>query len=67
MGNDGGSFAHREEMVKKKKREIKIDKQIKAKLKAKQCQISQKPLKPPLAICRLGNIFICEEILQKLA
>jgi len=28
MGNDGGSFAHREELIKVKPREVKIDQQI---------------------------------------
>ena len=40
MGNDGGSFAHREEMVKMKAKEIKIDQQIQSKLKAKQCKLT---------------------------
>lgn len=67
MGNDGGSFAHREEMVKQKKKEIKIDNKIQAKLKAKQCKVSEKALKQPIATCRLGNLYNYEDILKSIA
>ena len=66
MGNDGGSFAHRTEVVKMKKREKKLETFQEAKMKADLCCISKEPLKAPLCICRLGNIYNKEELLKRL-
>ena len=47
MGNDGGSFAHRSEMVKMKKNKQKTEKKQQAQIKTNLCQISKDPLQSP--------------------
>lgn len=73
MGNDGGSFAHRSEMVKMKKHKQKTEKTQQAKIKTNLCQLSKEPLQAPsennksnICICMLGNIYNKEEVLKKL-
>ena len=44
MGNDGGSFAHRTEMVKMKKRDKKVAKLESAKIKSTLCALTKEPL-----------------------
>lgn len=61
MGNDGGSIPHRKELVK----------QVKNKLIRKQnfdnsCSLTLEPFKPPLVICKLGQIYNKESLLKAL-
>ena len=44
MGNDGGSFGHRAEMVKMKKREKKLENKEAGKMKAELCTLSKEKL-----------------------
>jgi hypothetical protein len=37
-----------------------------AKLKASYCAISKEPLKPPIVVCKLGNLYNKEELLKRL-
>ena len=66
MGNDGGSFAHRTEMVKMKKREKKVATLESAKMKSTLCTLSKEPLEKPICICRLGNFYNKEQVIKKL-
>jgi hypothetical protein len=66
MGNDGGSFSHRTEMVKTKKKEEHKDNFEMAKAKSRLCALSKEPLHQPLAICRLGLLYNKEHIVKRL-
>ena len=66
MGNEGGSFAHRSEMVKMKKKVKKVDKHDAAKMKSQLCTLSKEKLKKPIVMCRLGNLYNKEEVLKRL-
>jgi hypothetical protein len=66
MGNDGGSFPHREEMVKEKPKEYKADKALQAQAKSRIWTISSQNLTLPLVADRIGNIFNKEVVLKKL-
>ena len=66
MGNDGGSFAHRTEIVKMKKKEQKVDKQNLAQMKSGLCSLTKEPLRKPICICRLGNLYNKEDLIKKL-
>ncbi|KAL4466909.1 hypothetical protein ABPG74_010506 [Tetrahymena malaccensis] len=66
MGNDGGSFQTRTDLVKEKPKEVKIDNTILAKFRARLCTLSKLRLKKPIVMCRLGNFYNFEEILKHL-
>ena len=66
MGNDGGSFAHRSEMVKMKKREKKVSNMESAKMRSTLCTLSKEPLEKPICICKLGNIYNKSQVVNKL-
>ena len=66
MGNDGGSFARRTEMVKMKKKVQKVDKSQTAQMKSGLCTISKEPLKQPVCVCRLGNLYNRDTLVQKI-
>jgi len=66
MGNDGGSFSHRAEMIKSKKLKKRIDPLVKAANKATLCAISGERLKKPLVICKLGNIYSKEQVMERM-
>jgi hypothetical protein len=57
MGNDGGSFSHRAEMVKEKPKEKKPDPTIEAHNKSRICSISSQNLTKPIVADRIGNMF----------
>ena len=63
MGNDGGSFGHRAEMVKMKRRKEKVGDFQAAKMKASLCTLSKEPLKMPVCICKLGDLYNKEELI----
>jgi hypothetical protein len=64
MGNDGGSFARRSEVVKQKKRKANLDKHQLAHAKARLCALSKEPFRPPLVACKRGLIYNKEELLS---
>ncbi|KAK6106600.1 Rtf2 RING-finger family protein [Brugia pahangi] len=64
MGADGGTIPKRCELVKKKKRKEKLDKNIANATRWRLCRLSQEPLKRPIVACRLGNLYNKEEILN---
>jgi hypothetical protein len=66
MGNDGGSFSQRTEMVKTKKKEEKKDNFEIAKAKSRLCAMTKEPLKKPIAVCRMGMLYNKEEIIKRL-
>ncbi len=57
MGNDGGSIPGRQEMVKQKKPQQKIRSHLIDKARANYCTLSKDPLKKPIVVCRLGNLY----------
>jgi hypothetical protein len=66
MGNDGGSFSHRTEMVKTKQKEERKDNFEMARAKSRLCAMSKEPLRQPIAVCRLGLMYNKEYAIKKL-
>ncbi|KAF7633826.1 hypothetical protein Mgra_00006795 [Meloidogyne graminicola] len=64
MGADGGTIPKRCELVRKKKKKEKIDKNYTAATKWRTCQLSQEPLKKPIVACKLGRLYNKEAILE---
>ncbi|EGR32489.1 hypothetical protein IMG5_081230 [Ichthyophthirius multifiliis] len=64
MGNDGGSFQTRTDLVKEKPREVKIDNIVQARFRAKLCTLSKQRLKKPIVMCRIGNLYNFETVLK---
>jgi len=56
MGNDGGSISKRSEVVKTKKKKVRIDKHIFAQAR-KLCSLTKEPLRAPLVVCKRGLIY----------
>ena len=65
MGNDGGSFARRSEVVKQRKRKQKIDKHNLAQARARVCALSKEAFKAPLVVCKRGLVYNKEEVLKR--
>ena len=65
-GNDGGSMPHRTEMVKIKKREIRIDKKQSALSRSTLCTLSKAKLKKPIVTCKLGRFYNKEQVINQL-
>jgi len=63
MGNDGGSIPHREDMIREKPKEKKVDQALHAHTKSRLCSLSSQNLTLPLVADRIGNIFTKEAIL----
>ena len=66
MGNDGGSFAHRSEIVKTKKKHQKVDNHHQAQMKSAFCTLSKEPISKPICVCKLGNLYNKEQIIKRL-
>uniref|UniRef100_A0A915PZS6 Replication termination factor 2 n=1 Tax=Setaria digitata TaxID=48799 RepID=A0A915PZS6_9BILA len=64
MGADGGTIPKRCELVKKKKKKEKPDKNVRNATLWRLCRLSQEPLKRPIVACRLGNLYNKEEVLN---
>uniref|UniRef100_A0A0R3RQ60 Replication termination factor 2 n=1 Tax=Elaeophora elaphi TaxID=1147741 RepID=A0A0R3RQ60_9BILA len=64
MGADGGTIPKRCELVKKKKKKEKLDKNVANATRWRLCRLSQEPLKRPIVACRLGNLYNKEEVLN---
>ena len=66
MGNDGGDIPKRKELVREKKKvEIATSQSI-AIGRSRYCNLTKNKLKEPLAICKLGNIYNYECLLEAL-
>ena len=66
MGNDGGSIPGRQELVKNKKREKKLNSKLIAQAKTSYCQLSNEKLQKPVVIDRIGNFYNKEPVLKAL-
>ncbi|CAD5211103.1 unnamed protein product [Bursaphelenchus xylophilus] len=64
MGADGGTIPKRCELVKKKKKAEKVERDVANAAKWKSCQLSNEPLKKPVVACRYGRLFNKEAILE---
>jgi hypothetical protein len=64
MGNDGGSIPGRADLVRTKKREKKIKADLLARARCSYCSLSKETLRPPVVICRLGNLYNKENLLE---
>ncbi|CAD5207929.1 unnamed protein product [Bursaphelenchus okinawaensis] len=64
MGADGGTIPKRCELVKKKKKEEKVEREVANAAKWKNCQLTNEPLKKPVVSCRYGRLFNKESILE---
>ncbi len=61
MGNDGGSIPNRRELVKEKKQKL-----IRKANFDNTCSLTSEPFKPPLVICKLGQVYNKESLLKAL-
>ena len=66
MGNDGGSLPHREDLIKEKPKEKKVDKAMHALTKSRLCTLTSQPLRKPLVADKIGNLYNKEAILEAL-
>ncbi|EGT58372.1 hypothetical protein CAEBREN_15309 [Caenorhabditis brenneri] len=64
MGADGGTIPKRCELVKKKKKDEKLDKHVKNATKWRNCQLTQLPLKKPVIACRFGKLYNKEDVIN---
>ncbi|CAI2298383.1 unnamed protein product [Caenorhabditis sp. 36 PRJEB53466] len=64
MGADGGTIPKRCELVKKKKKQEKLDKHVKNATKWRNCQLTQLPLKKPVIACRFGKLYNKEDVIN---
>ncbi|KAK5973109.1 hypothetical protein GCK32_006466 [Trichostrongylus colubriformis] len=64
MGADGGTIPKRCELVKKKKKTEKLERNVKNASKWRNCQLSQQPLKKPIIACRYGRLYNKETVIE---
>ncbi|GMR53539.1 hypothetical protein PMAYCL1PPCAC_23734 [Pristionchus mayeri] len=64
MGADGGTIPKRCELIKKKKKTEKLDKNMKNAAKWRTCQMSQQKLKKPIVADRLGRMYCKEAVIE---
>ncbi|CAD8157206.1 unnamed protein product [Paramecium octaurelia] len=64
MGNDGGSFAERAELVKLKKPEKRVESLLVAKQRAQFCSLTKERLRKPIACCRIGYLYNYDSLLK---
>lgn len=64
MGADGGTIPKRCELIKKKKKSEKLDKNMKNAAKWRTCQMSQQKLKKPIVADRLGRMYSKEAVIE---
>ncbi|KAF7322721.1 Rtf2 domain-containing protein [Mycena chlorophos] len=57
MGNDGGSFAKRTELVKVKKKPEAVDKANQTRARWAFCALSKRRLEEPIVACALGKLY----------
>jgi hypothetical protein len=61
MGNDGGSIPIRKELVKEAKYKVSRKRNY-----DNNCSLTLEPFKPPLVICKLGQVYNKESLLKAL-
>eukprot|EP00051_Salpingoeca_urceolata_P026417 m.477233 g.477233 ORF g.477233 m.477233 type:complete len:292 (-) comp20783_c0_seq1:691-1566(-) len=66
MGCDGGTIPTRDELVKVKKKPVKLDPLFDLAAKFKHCAFSGQPLREPMVGCELGRLYNKEAILSLL-
>jgi hypothetical protein len=66
MGCDGGSIPKRDEMVRTKKKDPKVDETEKQRVKWLLCALSDEPLNEPVVCDCLGNLFNKEALINRL-
>ena len=66
MGCDGGSIPKRKEIVKNKRKDESVDKQVYLTAKWHFCALSGLPLHKPIVSCQLGRLYNKDAILQYL-
>ncbi|KAF9111102.1 hypothetical protein BGX27_005392 [Mortierella sp. AM989] len=64
MGCDGGSIPKRDELVKQKQKQVKIDQNILNRIHWFSCALSKKPLSAPVVSCGLGKLYNRDAILE---
>ena len=66
MGNDGGSIPGRRDLVREKGKEERAEADLVAKARSRLCTISKEPLRAPVSVCRLGNLYNQERLIERL-
>ncbi|KAM3146197.1 hypothetical protein pb186bvf_001854 [Paramecium bursaria] len=66
MGNDGGSIPGKAELVRPKKKEVRVESELVAKFRARYCALTKERLRKPIAACRLGYLYNYENVLQQI-
>ncbi|KAF9346723.1 hypothetical protein BGX26_001764 [Mortierella sp. AD094] len=64
MGCDGGSIPKRDELVKQKQKQAKVDQNILNRVHWFSCALSKKPLAAPVVSCGLGKLYNRDAILE---
>ncbi|KAG0361208.1 Rtf2 RING-finger-domain-containing protein [Gamsiella multidivaricata] len=64
MGCDGGSIPKRDELVKQKQKQAKVDQNILNRVQWFSCALSKKPLTAPIVSCGLGKLYNRDAILE---
>ncbi|KAG0231993.1 Rtf2 RING-finger-domain-containing protein [Mortierella sp. GBAus27b] len=64
MGCDGGSIPKRDELVKQKQRQVKVDQNILNRVQWFTCALSKKPLISPVVSCGLGKLYNRDAVLE---
>ncbi|KAF8924349.1 Rtf2 RING-finger-domain-containing protein [Dissophora ornata] len=64
MGCDGGSIPKRDELVKQKQKQGKVDQNILNRVQWFSCALSKKPLIAPIVACGLGKLYNRDAILE---
>lgn len=64
MGCDGGSIPKRDELVKQKQKQVKVDQNILNRVHWFTCALSKKPLVHPVVSCGLGKLYNRDAILE---
>ncbi|KAF9917305.1 hypothetical protein BX616_001386 [Lobosporangium transversale] len=64
MGCDGGSIPKRDELVKQKQKQTKVDQSILNRVQWFSCALSKKPLSTPIVSCGLGKLYNRDAILE---
>jgi len=64
MGGDGGSIAQRTELVRTRKKQEQLARDVKDAAKWRYCALSQQPLQQPIVACPFGRLFNKEALIR---
>ncbi|KAF9970948.1 hypothetical protein BGZ73_006188 [Actinomortierella ambigua] len=64
MGCDGGSIPKRDELVKQKQKQVRMDPNMLSKEQWTMCALSKRPLAMPIAACGLGRLYNRDAIIE---